>query len=271
MMQIAVSATLALQGTAPTVGDTIWLSRSIAVPAKHVVRTADWDPADPVELLGRPQIVLTGDSARVTYAIVIWRPGSIAVDLPGPLLLGPGGSIDSLRPQRMTLTIKSVLPTGVPDSAIKPQPRASFVAQRVVSPLPLLVLWALSLILLVPLHLWWRQRGTVAPLPTPTMPPVEPPLSRWADDGEYRAVASVSAGRLRAVIAQRVAPAHAGLDTERLLSELAAVRPEWPLRELGKILRALDQARFGSATAFDTMELSQASLRLRDRLLREAA
>jgi hypothetical protein len=108
--------------------------------------------------------------------------------------------------------------------------------------------------------------STVAALPIP-----EPPLPRWADDGEYRAVANISAVRLRTAIAQRVPPAHPGLDTERLLSELAAVRPHWPLHELGEILRALDQARFGLAGNPNTVELSRASLQLRDRLLREAA
>jgi hypothetical protein len=96
-------------------------------------------------------------------------------------------------------------------------------------------------------------------------------LNRWADAGEYRAVANISAIRLRSAVANRVAAAHPGLDTERLLSELAAVRPEWPLAELGEILRGLDQARFGVAPAADSLELSRSSLVLRNRILGEAA
>jgi hypothetical protein len=99
----------------------------------------------------------------------------------------------------------------------------------------------------------------------------DPPLSRWADDGEFRAVANLAAARLRAAIAQRVPSAHPGLDTGRLLAELAAARPEWPLEELGKLLRVLDDARFGSSGSSQALELSEASLRLRERLLREAA
>jgi hypothetical protein len=84
-------------------------------------------------------------------------------------------------------------------------------------------------------------------------------------------VANISAVRLRSAVAQRVAAAHPGLDTERLLSELAAVRPDWPLDELGEILRGLDEARFGVTPASDALELSRSSLALRARLLGEAA
>jgi hypothetical protein len=109
----------------------------------------------------------------------------------------------------------------------------------------------------------------------PTVSPGErlpdAPLERWADAGEYRAVANVSAVRLRAAVAQRVAGAHPGLDTERLLAELAAVRPDWPLEELGEVLRALDDARFGLTASPDTLRLSRSSFELRERLLREAA
>jgi hypothetical protein len=136
---------------------------------------------------------------------------------------------------------------------------------------PLAVLWTLSLLVLLPLHLWWRRRGKPIPSVAPVHPPAEPPLARWADAGEYRAVANISAVRLRNAVAQRVAAAHPGLDTERLLSELAAVKPDWPLTELGDILRGLDEARFGVAPSSDALELSRSSVSMRARLLGEAA
>jgi hypothetical protein len=133
------------------------------------------------------------------------------------------------------------------------------------------MLWAVALGFLIPLHLWWRRRGKpVRPAAyTPDLP--EPPLPRWADAGEYRAVANVAASRLRSTVAERVASAHPGLDTERLLAELAAARPNWPLEELGELLVALDNARFGLTTSADALELSRSTLELRERLLREAA
>jgi hypothetical protein len=260
-----------LQGGAPTVGDTVWLSRTIALPPGHVVRAADWEPADPVELLGRPKVVISGDSAQISYSVVFWRPGSQVIELPGPLLLGPGGTVDSVAGQVVRLTVRSVLPAVPPDSVLPPQPRASLVPRRAVTLLPLAILLTLALALLLPLHLWWRRRG-------PSMPPVrmptdlpDPPLNRWADAGEYRAVANVAAVRLRSTVARQVTGAHAGLDTERLLAELAAVRPHWPLAELANVLRKLDDARFGITGSPDALELSRSTLELRERLLRDAA
>ena len=266
-----LAASLLVQGVGPTVGDTVWLSRTIAVPPGYVVRAADWDPADPIELLGRPLVVVAGDSARITYPVVVWQPGAQLIELPGPLLLGPGGTVDSLKGQQSKLDVRSVLPRTPPDSALAPQPRAGIVPIRAVSPAPLVILWVISLALLLPLHLWWRRRGKPMPAPARDSPPAEPPLDRWADDGEYRAVANISAVRLRSAVAQRVAAAHPGLDTERLLSELAAVRPDWPLGELGDILRGLDEARFGVTPASDALALSRSSVAMRARLLGEAA
>jgi hypothetical protein len=273
----AVKAWLAtnvmLQASDPTVGDTIWLSRKVSVPAGYAVRAADWDPSDPIELLGRARVVITGDSAEIAYPVVLWRPGEQVVQLPGPLLLGPGGTVDSLRGERVRIEVRSVLPPVPLDSALPPQPRAALVAREVVSLGPLGVLWAASLALLLPVHLWWRRRGKPSPAQALDIPAqaLDPPVSRWADAGEYRAVAAVSAARLRAALAQRVAAAHPGLDTERVLAELAAARPEWPLEELGDLLRALDDARFGVMPAPDALELSRSTLELRDRLLRTAA
>jgi hypothetical protein len=262
---------LLIQSVEPTVGDTIWLSRTVAVPPGNVVRAADWEPADPVELLGRPRVVITGDSAEISYPVVIWNPGPQSIELPGPLLLGPGGMVDSLASERVRLTVRSVLPAIPRDSVVPPQPRASLVARREVTPLPLVLLWVLALIVLLPLHVWWRRRGKPMP-PVPLVSDMpDPPLARWADAGEYRAVANVAAVRLRAAVAQRVATAHPGLDTERLLAELAAVRPDWPLDELGDLLRALDDARFAQVGSPDALELSRSTLKLRDQLLQEAA
>ena len=34
----------------PTVGDTIWVGRTVAVPPGTTLRPADWDAPDPVEV-----------------------------------------------------------------------------------------------------------------------------------------------------------------------------------------------------------------------------
>jgi hypothetical protein len=262
---------LAAQAALPTVGDTIWLRRSLRIPAGYVVRPAEWQPSDPIEAIGRPRVEASGDSVEISYPVVVWQPGQHVVELPGPLLLGPGGTVDSLAGMRLQVHVRSVLPVLAGDSLPDPQPRASLVARSEQTLGPLFVLWGVSLMLLLPLHLWWRRRGKPAPTPVTLTAPPEIPLARWADAGEYRALVHVSSTELRAAVAQRVTAAHSGLDTRRLLDELSSARPDWPLQELSRLLTALDEARFGLRPGVDALELSRATLQLRDRLLREAA
>ncbi|HKU60357.1 MAG TPA: hypothetical protein VJQ44_04000, partial [Gemmatimonadales bacterium] len=132
-------------GTAspPTVGDTVWVTRTIDLPAGRTVRPADWRPDEPVELLGAPRVVTRGGTADIAYPVVIWETGPRTLDVPGPLLLGANGGVDSLPPARVTIQVASVLPA-VPDSALRPQPRADFVPLTDRSPLAPLLLVALA-------------------------------------------------------------------------------------------------------------------------------
>jgi hypothetical protein len=271
MMWLATA--LLLQGAAPTVGDTVWASRTVRVPPGYTVRAAEWEPSDPIELLSRARVIASGDSAQVAYPLVVWRPGLHTVEVPGPLLLGPGGTVDSLTGERIRLEVRSVLPPVPRDSAIAPQPRAGIVERGVRSLVPVGLLWLLALTLLLPLHLWWRRRGKPVRAAAPAIRAgaLDPPLARWADAGEYRAVADVATARLRAALAQRVPAAHPGLDTARVLAELAAARPEWPLDELTYLLRALDDVRFGVTSSATALVLFRSTIELRDRLLHDAA
>lgn len=265
----ALPVRVAVQGAGiarPTVGDTIWLGRTVAVSPGATLRAADWDAPDPIERLGPPRVTPHGDSADVTYPIVVWRTGPLAVNLPGPLLLGAGGRVDSVPAQTVHLTIASVLPRAPIDSTIAPQPRADYVPRTSVSVLPLVVLLLLASLLLAPLHWWWRRRGS--PRARPVLPigdDDDPPLERWADAGESRAVAAVATGRLRSLIAARMPAAHAALDTEALLRAVD-VRADWPLAELGDVLRSLDEARFGDAGFPDAIGLARWADELAPRL-----
>jgi hypothetical protein len=263
-----LSLAVLLQAASPTVGDTIWVSQTVPVRSGYSVRASDWEPADPIELLGRARVVNAGDSAQISYPVVIWRPGQHVIDLPGPLLLGPGGTVDSLAGKQVTVAVQSVLPPVPRDSALAPQPPASIVDRQHSTPIPLLVLWGIALLLLLPLHLWWRKRGKAAPAPSVAIQPnaLEPPLARWADAGESRAVASVAAARLRTALAERAPLPTSGLDTDGLMIELARVRPDWPLAEVERHLRALDDVRFGLTTPADALALSRSTLELSDRL-----
>lgn len=263
---IAAVVWLMLQGGRPTVGDTIWVSRTVAVPAGRTLRPADWRPGDPVELLGPPRVSERGDSTEIAYPVVVWRAGTHEAEIPGPLILGVGGGVDSLSPQRITLQVASVLPEVPPDSVLAPQPRAEFVPRGTRGILPVLLALLAAALLLAPLHWWWRRRGPAVLPPVPAPGNGGVPLERWADAGEPRAVAaSVTAG-LRTAIALGVPSAHRGLDTDALLVRLTEDRPDWPLAEMGAVLRSLDEARFGTEPAHAVLEVARDAERLQSRL-----
>ncbi len=263
----------AIQGDVPTVGDTIWVTRTVDLPPGRSLRAAEWELADPIELLGPPRIALRGGSADVAYPLAVWRAGFHTVSVPGPLLLSSDGGVDSLRAEVVTLHVASVLPRAATDTSLRPQPRADFVPRPATTLFPLILLLIVAIVLLAPLHWWWRRRGRPARKPTiPEMGgPAKPPLERWADAGESRAVAAAATSRLRAALAARLPGALPSLDTEAVLAHVAEQRPAWPSAELGDVLRALDEARFGNGALPDAMGLARWAAELEPRLVQEAA
>ena len=264
--------TPATQRALPTVGDTIWVSRTVELPPGRTLRAAEWEASDPVELLGQARITLGQGRAVVAYPLAVWRPGRHTVDVPGPLLLAPDGGVDSLDTQRLTLEVASVLPRAATDTTLRPQPRAEFVPRPATTPLPLIVLLVLAVALLAPLHWWWRRRGTPARAAAADAGAAATlPLERWAEAGESRAVAAAATTRLRSALAQHLPAAPTSLDTEEVFAQVAEHRPDWPVAELTAVLRELDQARFGTGTLPDAMALAQRAAELEPRLVAGAA
>ena len=263
----------AIQASVPTVGDTIWVTRTVELPPGRSLRAADWEVADPIELLGPPRVTLRGGSADVSYPVAVWRAGFHTVSVPGPLLLSTDGGVDSLRAEVVTLHVASVLPSAATDTSLRPQPRADFVPRPVTTAVPLILLLVVAILLLAPLHWWWRRRGRPAGKPADAAMGAssKPPLERWADAGESRAVAAAATARLRAALAAGLPGALPSLDTEAVLAYVAEHRPEWPSAELGNVLRALDQARFANGALPDAMGLARWAGELEPRLVQEAA
>jgi len=257
---------LALQGT-PTVGDTVWVSRTIPLPAGWSARAPAWDPGGAVELLGRAVVDVLGDSVRVRYPLVVWQPGSHVVEVPGPVLLSPRGDVDSVRLSRVTITIASVLPAVPPDSVLQPQPPTGIIPRPVTSMVPLVVLWGVAALLVLPLHWWWRRRGKPAPSAAAPEPVASsPPVDRWAAAGEFRAVAAAGILALKETVAKRVPDAGATLDTDAWLAVLRNRKPGWPLDELGQVVREMDGSRFAPLTEGDALELYQRTMALCSRV-----
>jgi hypothetical protein len=260
----------ALQGSA-TVGDTIWVNRTVPLPAGWSARAPAWDPDGAVELLGTPVIVVVGDSVTVRYPLVVWQPGDHPVEVPGPVLLSPQGDVDSVYMSRMTIPVSSVLPVVAEDSIIPPQPPAGIVPRPVASMIPLFVLWGVALILVAPLHWWWRRRGKPASADAPLANPVDvevsrPPVAQWAAAGELRAVTAAGTWELRHAVADRVPAARVTLDTEGCLAVVRASKPEWPLDELEMLLRGMDASRFAPMSERDALQLYERAITLKTRL-----
>ncbi|HTC24618.1 MAG TPA: hypothetical protein VK688_09660 [Gemmatimonadales bacterium] len=257
---------LLLQVGLPTVGDTIWVRRTVPLPAGRAVRAAEWMPTDEIEVLGRPQVTLRGDSVEVAYPVTLWAPGQHLIQVPGPLLVGADGQLDSLPPASVTLTAQSVLPGGSHDS-LKPRPPTPTITLHERSLEPLLALLAVAALLLIPAHLLWRRRGRASTL-TRVGPaaPAQPPIQRWAEAGEPRAVIGATVEHLRGLIASEVPKAGTELDTEACLAVLAEAKPAWPLAELADLLRALDEARFAQGADVDALGMHRQAGDLQRRL-----
>lgn len=269
-LMLMLLQTQAVAPARPQVGDTVWITRTAKVPPGGAVRPAAWAPLGDLELLGPAVVLSQGDSVEIRYPAVAWRAGTHSVEVPGPLLLLAGGGVDSLAPLRLTLEIGSVLPPGVPDSALRPQPPADVVRRSERSWRPTLLLALLAVVAVVPLHLRWRKRGQPPPRAKPSAAK-SPPVERWAGAGEGRAALAAANAILRDTIAARVPEALATLETVECMAAVRAARPDWPLDELSEVLHAMDAARFQPGALPQAAELAGRALALRTRLSGMAA
>jgi len=233
-----------IQAPLPQVGDTIWLVRTIPAPVGRVARVAPWNPEGAVEALGPGILIRRGDSLEVRYPAVGWLPGSHSVEIPGPVLVSPDGTTDSLPPTTLTVTIGSVLPTLPGDSLPPPQPEAAPILRPIQTAVPVLVLLLGAVLTLIPVHYWWRKRGRPIAAPpleaTSTRPAL--PLDAWIAAGEPRAVLAAVTARLRTAAALRPSP------------------------EADQLLRTLDEALFGPGDVFDTLPRAAEAVALADRI-----
>lgn len=185
---IPIVLLLAQQGGAlPTVGDTVWISRSLSVPAGVTVRPRPIAASAVAEPLGPPEVSLIEGQVRVRYPLVAWQPGRHAIEVPGAILVRSDGWSDTLPASTATIEVGSVLPD-VPRDSLKPQAALAPVQRSRRSLLPSLLLGLLSLAAALPLYWWWGRRGPVESRPKPggITGPTEAMLASWLEAGEYR-------------------------------------------------------------------------------------
>lgn len=244
---IVLALLLLQQQPAATVGDTVWVARSLRARTGSVVRAAPWpdDATADVQSLGPATVSRRGDSVEIRYPLVAWTPGEHQVDIPGPTILGPGASIDSLGPQPVTLYIASVLPDTLDPDSTAPRPPDGPVGRAEVAWLPLVQFGALAIALVAAVVFLGRRKKMDAVAPDAATPPV-PDVMRWAREGEIRVALAAAQGELRQVIAHAVPAAHPGLSVAHCIDVLRLARPDWPLLELEGLLLSLDAERFAA-------------------------
>jgi hypothetical protein len=184
------------QAPLPTVGDTVWVTQQVRIPNRMSVRPRPITPSPALEPLGPPEVVTVDREVTIRYPLVMWQPGTHRVELPGVIVVRADGFSDTLAPAIATIEVRSVLP-GPPSDTIPPRPAQEVVARTTPSLLPVLVLMALAVVLLVPLHWWWRKRGRVenrksrpAPATISRDSALDPKrLMEWAEAGELRMAA----------------------------------------------------------------------------------
>ncbi len=245
---------------APTVGDTIWLERALAVPSGWQVRAGKLDATEAVEPLADPVVRRSPDGWVVRYAVVAWKPGAHKLALPPLWLLGPDGRADSTAGGTTSFSVTSV----IPDSLRQPSPQGLLAPLRAAhrNSLPPLAALALAAGLLAAGVAARRRRPRAVEPPPPVPLEREVPDTRWLAAGEPKAVAARAIWRLRAALARAIPEVHPALDTAECLQAVERVRPNAPLRELRDLLEQLDRVAFASAHGTDVAALSAMARRL---------
>ena len=244
----------------PTVGDTVWLEREVAVPAGWQIRAGKLEPSEAVEPLADPAVLRSPDGWVVRYAVVAWRPGVQRLTLPLMWRLAPDGQADSTAGGVASFAVASV----IPDTVVAPDPQGPLAPLRVPhrSPVPPLVAAAIALAFLGA-GVAVRRRPPRPPRPAPHLPVErEVPDGRWLAAGEPKAAAARAVWRLRVALARAVPEAHPGLAVGECLAAVARARPDAPLRELRDLLEQLDRVAFASAHGTDIAALAAMARRL---------
>ncbi len=249
-----------LQSAAPTVGDTVWIESTVSLPPGHLVRLPPWEPSGDVELLGTPRIMLGDDSVTVHYPMVVWRPGSHSLVIPGPEFIAPDGTVSSGPSHSVSIDVASVLPDEPPEEV--PIKAESGIVQRpVTSWIPMGVMLLVVMGLASPLWWWWLRRG-----PTPMRQPVEPgmaelPIDQWSAAGEHRAVLAAASDTLRHALADHVVEVPESGDVEAWVESVErATEAPWDGPAVVALLRDIDRVRFQPEDPGTVLDLYHRSL-----------
>jgi len=247
-----------------TVGDTVYLSRTLPASPRVRARPQPLPSTPVVEPLADPVVEFSGDVLVLRYAVAVFEPGVQRIAMPPVELLYADGNTETVLGDTAVVRVGSVLPIGdslpPPRTSLAPLPRPRRSAAPVVALVSLVVAGT---------GLWAVRRKRVGPRPRPleaSGTAASAPLRAWVEAGELRAAAAALAEQLRRSIAALEPAAEAGLPTEAVLAVLRRRCPAWPLAEIEDVLHGLERARFAPAVPHDVLSLAEQVGMLAERL-----
>lgn len=237
-----------------TVGDTVYLSRTLPAPAGMSARASMLARTPVVEPLGEPQLAIARGVLTLTYALAVFEPGRHAIPMPAAELFYAEGTVETIEGDTAVLQVRSVLPAE--DTLPPPRPALQPLGRPIRQSGPA---WLLAGLAALGAGAWGVARRRVRPRAAAAPPAgaAAPPIAAWIEAGELRAAAAYLASDLRRRLAQLEPQARSNLDLDSLMAVLGRQRPEWPLRDLEGLLRALERARFAPAVPSDLLALAE--------------
>ncbi len=259
-MNTVISALLLVQGWVvipeqPTIGDTVVLEREVVVADPSArLRLTPLEASPFVEPLARPEVISGAGGFVARYLVALFETGEHAVAMPALELVYPNGRVETRAGGEAVITVLSVLPEG--DSLPAPSVSREPIPRDVYRAVPAALLLTGILVAAVGWGVVRRRPGRRPTWSGPAAAGEGVPVSRWIAAGEPRAVATVSMHRMREQIRMYVADAEPSLDLEAWLRIVEEHHSEWPVRELGEVMRALERASYAPAIPSDVIALA---------------
>ncbi len=239
----------------PTIGDTVVLEREVVVADPTArLRLSPLAGSSSLEPLARPEVISGAGGFVARYLVALFETGEHTVAMPTLELVYPNGRVETRAGGEAVITVLSVLPEG--DSLPAPSVSREPIPRDVYRTAPAVILLTGILVAVVGWGVVRRRRVRRPAWSGPAAGGEGAPVSRWIAAGEPRAVATVSMHRMREEIQTYVAEAEPSLDVEAWLRTVQEHRSEWPVRELGEVMRALERASYAPAIPSDVIALA---------------
>ena len=242
--------------SAVTVGDTVEITLRLQTAAGVSAHAEPLAPSAMVEPLSVPSITHSGNTVVVQYKVAFFEAGYLGLAMPEIQLIHDDGTLERVSGDTAWVRVVSVLPqdtTPAPKPSYGPMARERKRADVVV---------LLVTVVVVVMTAWavFQRRARERPKwRSGTGKRVEAPVVQWMNAGESRAVVFAVTDRLRDSLAAALPEAGRQLSTQECLVVIEEEKPEWPIREIARVLHSLDRARFAPAVPSDIVELAERS------------